>query len=100
MPLGLDPNDPRVQSAAFADLIDDFWRSDIGQYLKKQAQKESDSGTRELVENAHRMTQKEIANAQARIWRASKFCEWLETAYAKGCADLEILKEESDAAGR
>lgn len=96
MPIGLDPNDPRVQSAAFADLIEDFWKSDIGQYLKRCAQTESDEATRHLVEDAHRMTAKEITIAQAKIWRASKFCEWLEQAYARGCADLQILEEETD----
>lgn len=96
MPLGLDPNDPRVQSAAFAELIEDFWKSDIGVYLKAQAQRESDEATKALVEGAHRMTPQEIAYAQAEIWRASKFCEWLEQAYARGCADLKILEEETD----
>lgn len=96
MALGLDPNDPRVQSAAFAELIEDFWKSDIGAYLKREAQRESDEATRELVELAHTLSLKDIQNAQARIWRASKFCEWLEQAYQRGCADLHILEEEVD----
>lgn len=94
---GLDPNDPRAQSAAFAELIEDFWKSDIGQYLANRAQTESDEATRELVEKAHIMASDQILAAQARIWRASKFGEWLEEAYSRGCADLEILKEEHDA---
>lgn len=99
MPLGLDPNDPRVRSAAMADLIEDFWKSDIGQYLKRTAQEESDAATKKLVEGAHSLTHKQIVVLQGEIWRASMFCNWLEEAYAKGCADLEILKEETDAAG-
>lgn len=98
MPLGLDPNDPRVRSAAMAELIEDFWKSDIGQYLKRCAQEESDEATRDLVEKAHKMSREDLLNAQTRIWRASKFCEWLEEAYARGCADLNILEEETDAA--
>lgn len=100
MPLGLDPDDPRVASAAFAELVEDFWKSDIGQYLKGRAQQESDEATKELVEKAHQLTQNQLLALQSQIWRASKFCEWLEEAYARGCADLEILKEETDAAGR
>lgn len=94
--LGLDPNDAKVRSAAFAELIDDFWRSDIGQYLKRQAQRECDEATKRLVEDAHRLTHKELVALQGEIWRASMFCGWLEEAYVKGCADLEILKEEVD----
>lgn len=95
-PIGLDPNDPRVQSAAFAELIDDFWKSDIGLYLKAEAQRESDEATKYLIENAHTLSLKDIQNAQARIWQASKFCEWLQQAYARGCADLQVLEEEVD----
>lgn len=80
-----------------AELIEDFWKSDIGQYLKALAQRESDEATRQLIEHAHELSKDEIRDAQAVIWRASKFCEWLEEAYARGCADLEILKEEVDA---
>ena len=97
MPLGLDPNDPRVRSAALAELIEDFWKSDIGQYLKRCAQEESDEATKNLVEQAHTMKHEDLLTAQAHIWRASKFCEWLEDAYARGCADLQILEEETDA---
>jgi hypothetical protein len=96
VPLGLDPNDPRVRSAGFAELIEDFWKSDIGQYMRARAQEASDAATKELVENAHKMTQAERLSAQSEIWRASKFCEWLEEAYEKGCADLKILEEETD----
>jgi len=99
VPVGLDPNDPRAQSAAFAEMIEDFWKSDIGQYLKNRAREESDAATRVLVEHCHTMSLEERQNAQAAIWRASKFGEWLEEAYARGCADLEILKEEHDASG-
>jgi hypothetical protein len=99
VPVGLDPNDPRAQSAAFAELIEDFWKSDIGQYLAGRARKESEEATRELVENAHEMTVPQRVAAQAKIWRATKFGEWLEEAYVRGCADLEILKEEHDGAG-
>lgn len=97
MPVGLDPNDPRVRSAGFAKLIEDFWKSDIGQYLKARAKEESDEATKELIEHAHAMTNKQIITAQARIWQASKFCQWLEEAYQSGCADLHILEEETDA---
>jgi hypothetical protein len=96
VPLGLDPNDPRVRSAGFAELIEDFWKSDIGQYLMKRAKEESDEATILLVEHAHTMKPQEIRNAQTAIWRASKFAEWLGEAYAAGCADLKILEEETD----
>lgn len=99
MPLGLDPNDPRVRSAGFAELIRDFWQSDIGQYLARRAREESDEATKALVERADTMDRAEIMRHQTLIWRASKFGEWLEEAYAQGCADLEILREEIDGTG-
>jgi hypothetical protein len=97
MPLGLDPNDPRVRSVVLKELIEDFWKSDIGQYMKARAQRESDAATVKLVENAHKLTVAERVALQGEIWRASKFCEWLEEAYDQGCADLQILEEEHDA---
>ena len=96
MPLGLDPNDPRVRSAGFAEMIRDFWRSDIGAYMARRAREASEEATRDLVEGAHQMTHEQIRTAQARIWQATKFGEWLEEAYAQGCADLQILEEEID----
>lgn len=99
MPIGLDPNDPRVRSAGMAELIEDFWKSDIGQYLKKQAQECSDEATKELVERAHELSKEQLLAAQAKIWQASKFCQWLEDAYQRGCADLQILQEEVDGTG-
>jgi hypothetical protein len=98
MLLGLDPDDPRVQSATFAQVVADFWRSDIGVYLKNCAQQECDQATKQLVENVDQMTREEILAAQARVWRASMFCEWLERAYYQGMCDLNILEEETDAA--
>ena len=95
--LGLDPDDPKVEAAVFAELIEDFWRSDIGKYLMARAKEESEEAMKHLIEGAHGMTQKQIVAAQAQVWRASKFCEWLEEAYKQGVAALRLLEEESDA---
>jgi hypothetical protein len=95
--IGLDPNDSRVHSAARAELIADFWRSEIGQYLKAKADKEIEDNTRILVEQASEMDKETLMATQAKIWRASMFCEWLQEAYEQGCADLHILEEETDA---
>ena len=72
MPLGLNPNDPRVKSAVLAELVEEFWKSDIRQYLRNRAKEESEIATTNLVENAHTLTKDELRDLQMEIWRASK----------------------------
>ena len=99
MPLGLDPDDPRVRSAALAELVREFWLSPIGQYLKQRAQEQAEEATKKLVLLAHKLTMNDRLCAQTEIWRAEKFVEWLGEAYEAGMADLKILEEEHDEHG-
>ena len=92
----LNLNDPAVDDAVLGHLAEEFMSTQLYKFMIAKATVEAEDAVAELVRNAHIWSQEQIHHAQAIIWRAEKFEEWLIEAYTAGQQALELLKEEAN----
>ena len=91
----LDPNDPKVQWATFGRQVEDFLRSDIGDYLL-QCAKRKESEALEQLKRVYPWRRRRIQQLQNEIAMAEDIQGWLGDAIASGHAALEQLKEDAN----
>jgi hypothetical protein len=90
----LDENDPKVRTAVFGRQVEDFLKSDIGDFLLQLARHQEQEATEALVMvDLSKADVRELITMQARIWQARSFQGWLGDAVRKGLQALEMLEE-------
>ena len=97
-PTGLDPNDPQVRTAVFGQQVQDFLRSEIGDYLIKHAQQHLDEAIGRL--KAVDPTQPtQIMALQVEIRYLENFVAWLGNAVQDGLNAVAALEAGEDGGG-
>jgi hypothetical protein len=90
----LDENDPKVRTAVFGRQVEDFLKSDIGDFLLQLAKHQEIEATEALVNaDLSKTNMQELISMQARVWQARSFQGWLGDAVRKGMQALEMLEE-------
>ena len=90
----IDPDDPKVGWAVFGKQVEDFLRSDIGDYLL-QCAKRKELLAVEQLKRVSPWRRRRIQELQNEIRVAGDFQAWLGDAIAEGAEALEQLKEEA-----
>lgn len=90
----LDPNDPNVRIAVFGQVVQDFLKSDVGDFLLRKAQEEANDAM-DLLKKAPPEDALSIRELQNRIWRAESIMNWLGEAIETGLQAKEQLEEEN-----
>jgi hypothetical protein len=91
----LDPADPRVEWATFGQMVEDFIKSPIGEFLVKKAQDQSNDAV-EKLKVASPEDPISIRAIQTEIQVAESIVQWLCEAIHEGQMALETLKEDND----
>ena len=92
-PSNLDPNDPTVRSAVFGQQVQDFLRSEVGDFLLKRAE----SRLAVLVQGLKTIDATkilEVTNIQAEIRHLEGFEHWLADAVQEGLTAQAIIDGE------
>jgi len=90
----LDPDDPKVGWAVFGRQVEDFLKSDIGDYLL-QCAKRKEMLAMEQLKRVSPWRRRRIQQLQNEIEIAESIQGWLGDAIASGHAALEQLQEEA-----
>ena len=86
-PIGLGDNAELVETAVFGRIVEDWLRSDIGNYLLQRAKEEENAAIEQLIKG------QDEAGARATIWTSRKFQEWLADGITAGRQALGILED-------
>ena len=89
----LDEADPDVRLAVFGKQVEDFFETDIGNYILKRAQAEIDNATRDLRDVDPTDT-RSVMKAQLNLKVAESVIKWLGDAIVAGQSSLRLLQEE------
>jgi len=90
----LDPDDPKVRTAVFGKQVEEFLKSDIGDFLLQLARHQEQEATTAMVNaDLGKMTMQQLMVMQNRVWQAQSFQAWLGDAVRKGLQALEMLEE-------
>ena len=84
-----------VDVAVLGKQVDDFLRSDVGDYLIKHIDSEILSGYN-LLKSAKFSDAEAIREAQNMVWRAEHMKEWLNNAIMAGLRATEVLESRED----
>jgi hypothetical protein len=88
-------NDELLDRAQFGRQVELFWGSRVGGYLRNRAQQVYTEAIQEL-KAVDPTDAKAVARAQANVWRAESFEQWLTEAMVDGFKALEILEGDDD----
>lgn len=91
----IDPADPKVQMAVLGQQVEDFLRSDIGDYLLEQAKREEREAL-ELLKRVHPWRRRRIQQLQNQIAVVERVQVWLADAIHSGHAALELIKQDHE----
>ena len=91
----LDPNDPNVRTAVFGQQVQDFLKSDVGDYLLKHAEREL-AATIEKLKRIDPMLHAEVGRLQVKIQILERFEGWLGDAIQAGLQAIAIIDGEED----
>lgn len=89
----LDPDDPVVRAAVFGKQVEMFRDSDIGRYVVRKAERESDQAMSDLL-SADPFDPAAVARHQHKAKVANAVVQWLEEAIEAGYSATEVIKEE------
>ena len=81
--------------AVLGEQVDQFFKSDIGQYLLDHAAAQEAQGLEELKQ-ADCNDPQSIWKAQNKVWQAEKFRTWLTDAIQAGLKARMILEDRED----
>lgn len=81
--------------AVFGEQIDQFFKSDIGKFLLRRIEEETQEGLREL-RNVDCNDARAVWSAQARVRRAEMIKTWLDEALRAGLKARDILEDRLD----
>lgn len=84
-----------LRTAAFGRQVEEFWSSDIGKYLHRNASACYSSAIEEL-KNANPGDSGAVMKAQGDAKNAERFIIWIEEAIAKGLEALNLLEGNTD----
>lgn len=87
----LDPEDPDVRVAVLGKLVEDFLKSDIGDYLIKQSDYKVNHAVKEL-KSVSPWRRNRIKHLQNEIRIGEDFQNWLAEAYAAGKQAMNNLE--------
>lgn len=89
----LNPQDnPELyHTASFGKYVDDFWTSDLGQYLLQRTLEEYNSALEEFRTCDPNDT-KQVSRIQSKMLRAESFRNWLSEAIEEGAKALRIIE--------
>lgn len=80
-----------VDQAVLGKQVDDFWRSDVGQYIRKRANEEIAAGIAELRRVDPRNGE-EVARAQDKVNVPERAVNWIEQAIREGIDATAVLE--------
>lgn len=92
----LDPNDPLVRAAVFGEKVQEFLRSDIGDFLLKRAETELTAAINSL-KSVDPMQMTTVIILQERIRQLERFETWLGDAVQEGLTAISVIEGEEDA---
>lgn len=92
----LDPNDPLVRAAVFGEKVQEFLRSDIGDFLLKRAEAELTAAINSL-KSVDPMQMTTVIILQERIRQLERFETWLGDAVQEGLTAISVIEGEEDA---
>jgi len=87
----LNPNDPLVRTAVFGQQVENFLRTDIGNYLLESAKSKKDQAVEEF-KKVDPLNSAEVLKAQNEIRIADLFMDWLAEAIQNGRQASENLE--------
>lgn len=93
--VNLDPNDPQVRTAVFGEQVQDFLKSEIGDYLIKRAEQELHQAIEQL-KKADPANAAAISQIQNKIELLEGFEAWLGSAVQAGLNAIRALDNEED----
>jgi hypothetical protein len=95
----MDPNDQHVQAnleiAVFGKQVDQFWNSQIGQYLLERTLEEYNTALEDF-KRVNPTDSAAIVKIQGRMWRSESFRDWLSEAITAGLRANDILEGNDD----
>jgi hypothetical protein len=90
-----DDSEILLDVAVLGEQIDQFMKSDIGQFLMQHAAAEEEAGIEEL-KKADCQKPQDIWAAQCKVWRAESFRIWLQEAVGAGLKARLILEDREE----
>lgn len=82
-----------LERAIFGKQVEEFWDSEIGQYLLARALQEYNTALEEL-KVCHNIA--DMFTLQGKVWRAESFQNWLSAAITDGLKAKNILEHGDD----
>jgi hypothetical protein len=93
MPPANEPIDPTLEIAIFGRQVEDFLKSDVGDYLINRAKDEAEEAM-DLLKNTHPWRKRRIQQLQNQIKVAESIKGWLGGAVAAGIQATRVLEGE------
>ena len=81
-----------IETAVLGRQVEDWLKTDIGQYLLARAEERGRIAT-EKLKVAHVWRKNHIRALQAEIWKCESFREWLNDAMTEGKLALDELED-------
>lgn len=92
----LDPNDPLVRAAVFGEKVQEFLRSEIGDFLLKRVEAQL-AVSIESLKSVDPGKTTQVVVLQERIRLLEGFESWLGDAVQEGLTAISVIEGEEDA---